>query len=453
MTRLWTGSIFRSSFLLALSGAVLLALASMAVILTTQVPFDFPVTSLDVARALKGEPVTRQGAPIILETRADPGFSAEVSDAARIIGASIARQSGVAPGAIALTFADPDGSLGGREFDVARRKYEAEMLDAARLYRDDNRFSPLIFGSFRAAMRLPDGRWRIASRNPAEPRWHLNVAKGILLALLLMVPLTWWFSRRLAAPIAALGDSADRIGNGAYEQVRITGPREVQQAASAMNQMQARIRAQNNERAEMLAAIAHDLRTPLARLSFLLADQPLANRDKVAEEIAEMDAMIATTMDFVRSETAEPVRIKVDLRLLLESIVDDFTDRGHAAMLHAGAPIVIAADPLLLRRVLTNVIGNAVTHGNKARVRLFTDDSAAHIEVSDDGPGMDEEDLARAFEPFFRAERSRNRQTGGAGLGLAIAKHGVEAHHGQISLSNRPDQRGLLVIINLPLDN
>ena len=449
MKTLITGSIFRSSFLLALSGAVLLAIASMAVVATTPVPFDFPVTSLDVARALSGQPYARQGAPIEVVTVKDPGFAAEESQTARVVSRSIARQIGVDADAVRLRFGRAGDDFTARQLDVARRKYESEVLHSAARYENDVRFSPLMFGAFRAAIRLPDGRWRVASRNPVLPRWHYNVAKGIFLALLLMVPLTWSFSRRLAAPISALGASADRIGSGAYEEVRVSGPREVQQAATAMNQMQARIRAQMKERSEMLAAIAHDLRTPLARLSFLLDGQPISNREQVAAEIAEMDMMIATTMDFVRSETMQPERNKVDLRLLLETIVDDFAARGHAAMLHSGAPIVVLADPVLLRRLFTNIIDNAVTHGRQARVRLYTDETSAFVEVEDDGPGMNAEDIARAFEPFFRAERSRNRETGGVGLGLAIAKRVIEAHGGQISLQNRGPASGLLVQVAL----
>ncbi|MDX2208863.1 MAG: HAMP domain-containing sensor histidine kinase [Sphingopyxis sp.] len=422
----------------------------MAVVATTAVPFDFPVTSLDVARALTGQPHAPQGAPIKVVTLSEPGFVAEDSETARLVSRSIARQTNVNVADVRLRFGETTGDFAGRQLDVARRKYETDVLRSAAQYENDIRFSPLMFGKFRAAMRLPDGRWRVASRSPEVPRWYLNIAKGIFLALVLMLPLTWWFSRRLAAPISALGESANRIGDGAYEEVLVGGPREVQQAAHAMNQMQARIRSQINERTAMLAAIAHDLRTPLARLSFLLADQPITNRDKVAAEIAEMDAMIGSTMDFVSSETAQPVRVKVDLRALLESIVDDFTDRGSEAVLHAGEPSIISADPILLRRVLTNVIGNAVTHGKKAEVFLRADATAAQIEVADEGPGMSDADIARAFEPFFRAEQSRSRETGGVGLGLAIAKQGVDAHRGLIKIARRMDQCGLVVQITLP---
>lgn len=451
MNRFLAGSIFRSSFLLAFGGAIVLAIASIGVISTTNVPFDFPVSTLDVARALKGEPHVEEGSPLIIRDVDNFNPAPPPTDRdTKVLAASIARQAGVPADAVQLAFKNNISGFAERQFDVARRKYEEHLVVAAKVYEGDSRFSPLIFGSFTAAMRLPNGKWRVASRAAKQPVWQFNVAKGILISLLLLIPLTWWFSRRLAAPISALGKSADRIGGGSYEEVKVAGPKEVRQAAIAMNQMQARIRAQINERAEMLAAIAHDLRTPLARLSFLLAEQPLSNRGQVEDEIAEMDQMIGTTMDYVRSETVEPTREKIELRSMLESIVDDFVDVGKAAMLHSGPSITIFADPIMLRRVLNNVVGNAVSHGYKARVKLFEEGDNAIIVVRDEGPGMSDEDIARAFEPFFRAERSRNRNTGGVGLGLAVAKRGVDAHGGTITLRNHSG-RGLVVSISLPI--
>ncbi|OYU14974.1 MAG: hypothetical protein CFE37_07970 [Alphaproteobacteria bacterium PA4] len=448
MIRLISGSIFRSSFVLALSGAVLLACASLGVILTTPVPFDFPVITLDVARALTGQPYAQQGAPLQVEIRSAPGIAAGEGAVAQVVAAAIARQAHVAPGKVLLELSGANEPLGPRQFDMARRSYEQEMLAAARLYRDDDRFSPLVFGSFRAAMQLPDGRWRVVSRTPSEPQWQYGVAKGILIALLLMIPLAWWFSRALAAPIHALGDSANRIGSGEDHPVRVAGPREVRQAAEALNMMQARIRRNANERAEMLAAIAHDLRTPLARLRFLLADQPLSNHPQVDREIVEMSRMLETTMDYVRGESVRPQRERLDLRLMIETIVDELIDQGCDARLEPGPACTITADPVLLRRVFANVIDNAVTHGGSARISLADEGSQVAIAIADDGPGMADADIARAFDPFFRAERSRNRETGGIGLGLAIAARGVAAHGGSITIgSNQP---GLIVRIGLP---
>jgi signal transduction histidine kinase len=450
MIHFFEGSIFRSNFLLAFSAASLLALASMSVVATTTVPFDFPVSSLDVARALSGEPVARQGAPIRIRTANSPGFERQFDDAmAAILERAIALQGGLELANVRLSFESSTGKFTQPQFDVARRQYEAQLIDSARRYGDDKRFSPLIFGGFQAAARLPDGRWRIASRTPMQPKWYYSIAHGILTALVLMLPVVWWFSRRLARPIHNFSKVVDRIGKGSFERVKIEGPKEIREAAEAVNSMQARINGYITERTSMLAAIAHDLRTPLARLSFIAADLPKTKKDRVNAEIDEMGKMIADTLDFVQNETVEPAREQVDLSLLIESVIDDFSDRGFAVTLLESVPVTINADALMLRRVLANLLSNAVTYGAKATVSLKSLPEQAIIEVRDEGPGMALAEIARAFDPFYRSETSRNRGTGGAGLGLAIAQSGVKAHGGTITLRNG-QFRGLVVSISLP---
>jgi two-component system, OmpR family, sensor kinase len=450
MIRFFEGSIFRSNFLLALGAASLLALASMSVVATATVPFDFPVTSLDLARSLSGQVVARQGTPIQVKVAESPGFERQPNDAmAAMAERAIALQGGLRPGSVRITFDADRKSYTQRQFDVARRQYETQLVDAARLYRDDKRFSPLIFGSFRAAVQLRDGRWRIASRSPAEPQWLYNIGRGILTALILILPLVWWFSRRLAKPIHNFSAVVDRVGKGSFESVKIEGPREIREAAEAVNSMQARINGYVAERTSMLAAIAHDLRTPLARLSFLAVDLPQSKKVRVTAEIDEMEKMIADTLDFVQNETVKPTREQVDLSLLIESVVDDFSDRGFAVTLLESAAVTIDADALMLRRVFSNLLRNAVTYGTKATISLKAANGQAVIEVRDEGPGMTTSEMVRAFDPFYRSETSRNRATGGAGLGLAIAQSGIKAHGGTITLRNG-EFRGLVVSINLP---
>ncbi len=455
MIRLFNGSIFRASLLLALGGAGLLALASIAVILSTAAPFDFPVATLDVARALRGEALAKQGAPLRVGTVEERPFDAvgDQDPVARIIAASIARQGGFAVEHLQVSFGDFPGDVLQRPMDVARRSYEVQLLEAARVYGGDPRFSPLLFGRFRVALQLPDGHWRVVERTPAEPAWQYNMAKGIGSALVLITPLAWWGSRRLARPIRALGDAARRIGAGSGEEVAVAGPIEVRQVAQAMNHMQARIRADLRDREQMLAAIAHDLRTPLARLAFLLAAEPLVQRERVDAEIAEMNGMIGTAMDFVRSASTPACLDRVDLVSLLQSVCDDWADRGHRAeftSLDVGSAIVIEGDATLLKRVFDNLVGNAATHGRAAKVSIHVHGSWVVVDVRDEGMGMAEADLARAFEPFFRAEHSRSRETGGVGLGLAIAKRGVETHRGHITLANAPGG-GLIARVTLPV--
>ncbi|MGL6289349.1 MAG: ATP-binding protein [Silanimonas sp.] len=453
MIRLFNGSIFRASLLLALGGAGLLALASITVILSTAVPFDFPVATLDVARALRGEALAKQSAPLRIGTVDEAPFDVVRDDpVARVIAASIARQGDFAVERLRVSFGDFPDSAFQRRMDVARRAYEVQLMEAARVYGGDPRFSPLLFGRFRVALQLPDGRWRIVERTPSEPPWQYSMAKGIGTALLLITPLAWWGSRRLSRPIMALGDAARRIGAGSGEEVAVEGPVEVRQVAQAMNHMQARLRADLQDREQMLAAIAHDLRTPLARLAFLLAAEPIAQRERVDAEIAEMNGMIGTAMDFVRSASTPARRDRVDLVSLLQSVCDDWADRGHRAEFSSpgdGIAMIVDGDATLLKRVFDNLVGNAATHGRAAKVSARIDGATVVVDVRDEGPGMTEVDLARAFEPFFRAERSRNRDTGGVGLGLAIAKRGVESHGGHITLRNA-SEGGLIARVTLP---
>jgi signal transduction histidine kinase len=453
MKGLFDGSIFRSSLLLALGGAALLAIGAIGVIVTTDPPIDFPVTTLEVIRALRGEPFARQGSPIRIGTVAEVPFEMAADDAtAQIVAASIARQGGFDPARLRVSFSGFSDAAWQRSFDVARRTYEGQLVASAALYRDDPRFSPLLFGSFRVALALPDGRWRLLERTASGPKWQWGMARSVLVALLLILPLAWWSSRRLAKPIAELGEAARRIGAGSGEEVAVEGPGEVRQVAQAMNHMQSRIRADLREREQMLAAIAHDLRTPLARLAFLLAAEPIANRERVDAEVAEMNGMIGTAMDFVRGASTAMQRDRVELSSLLQSVCDDWADRGRRAVFADPADecIIVDGDAALLKRVFDNLIGNAATHGRGARVTLARVGSDVVVEVRDDGPGMTDADLARAFEPFFRAERSRSRDTGGVGLGLAIAKRGVETHGGRVTLENAPEG-GLVARVALAL--
>ncbi|MBL0925212.1 MAG: HAMP domain-containing histidine kinase [Sphingomonadaceae bacterium] len=422
----------------------------MSVVATTAVPFDFPVSSLDVARALSGESVARQGSPIRIRISDKPGFERQFDDAMAVtIERAVVLQGGLEPGSVRLSFDTGKQSFAHRQFDVARRQYEAELMDASRRYGDDKRFSPLVFGGFQAAVQLKDGRWRIASRSPSQPKWYFSISRGILTALILMLPVVWWFSRRLARPIRNFSSAVERIGKGSFEEVTVEGPKEIREAATAVNSMQARISGYIAERTSMLAAIAHDLRTPLARLSFLAADLPKTKKARVTAEIEEMEKMISDTLDFVQNETVEPTREQVDLSLLIESVVDDFSDRGFAVTLLETSAVTMNADALMLRRVFANLLSNAVTYGTKATMSLKSANGQAAIEVRDVGPGMTTTEMARAFDPFYRSETSRNRATGGAGLGLAIAQSGIKAHGGTINLRNG-EFGGLVVSIILP---
>jgi signal transduction histidine kinase len=200
----------------------------------------------------------------------------------------------------------------------------------------------------------------------------------------------------------------------------------------------------------MLAAISHDLRTPLTLLR--LRAEGVENeeeREKMLATIADMNAMIDATLSFARDEaTAEPRR-RTDLTALLASIVDDMADASMPVTMEPAPPLVADCRPAALKRAITNLIDNAVKYGKVARASILAIPGAIEIIIDDDGPGIPEEELLRVFQPFYRVEGSRSRETGGIGLGLAIALSIVQAHGGELKLVNRKEG-GLRAAITLP---
>lgn len=305
---------------------------------------------------------------------------------------------------------------------------------------------------FIAAVRQADGQWRVieyAGRG-LSGRFKRQVALLFVLGLLATLPMAWWFSRALAAPIRRFADAADRLGqNPDAPALPRSGPPELVQAADSFNAMQARLARLLNERTHMVAAIAHDLRTPLARLAFRLDGVPPALREKAAADIDEMKAMIAAALDFIRDHSRAGLREPLDFRLLVESVVDDLIDTGHEVTFEPGASVVLSGDPLALRRMVTNLIDNALKYGQRARLSLTAGNGNCRLRIDDDGPGIDPAQREQLFMPFFRGEASRNRDTGGIGLGLSAAHSIALAHGGEISLENRPEG-GLRVTVLLP---
>jgi two-component system, OmpR family, sensor kinase len=311
----------------------------------------------------------------------------------------------------------------------------------------------LLGEGFVAARLLPDGRWRtITSVVEGFPNAFQRQAITLfVLGLALLLPLAWLFARALAAPIRRFAEGAQRLGNDPVAPpLPRSGPQEMQQAVDAFNTMQARLNRLLQERTQMVGAIAHDLRTPLTRLAFRLEDLPSPLREKVGSDIQEMKSMITAALDFLRDRSNTGERERLDLRLLVERITDDHADLGHDASFAAGEPVTIHGVPLALRRMLVNLVENALKYGERARLRLHVTDSFAVIEIDDDGPGIPEFQQQQVFEPFFRLEGSRNRDTGGIGLGLASARSIALDHGGEIVLANRRGG-GLRATVRLPL--
>jgi len=309
------------------------------------------------------------------------------------------------------------------------------------------------------AMLLPDGDW-LNMTVPVEPprAWH---SPTFLAAFMLMTVtaagLTLWAVRRLTAPVRTLAAAAEALGRDVNAvPLPEGGPLEVATAAAAFNTMAARIRRFVQDRTELLTAIGHDLRTPITRLKlraeFIEDDE---QRGKMLADLEELEAMVSATLAFGRdAQTAEPV-VSLDLAELLRTLLDETGDAQPdvAARLEYAGPahLTVRARPLALKRALSNLVTNAVTYAGCAMLRLTPPrDGMVGIEVEDSGPGIPPDQLERVFEPFYRGEPSRNRETGGVGLGLAIARNILRAHGGDIALANRPTG-GVRALVTLPV--
>jgi signal transduction histidine kinase len=313
------------------------------------------------------------------------------------------------------------------------------------------------FGPFRhlqVAIPLTDGQWlTYATALPtAGPAFSFQflLSMGIMAAIILVVSV--WAVRRVTTPLASLATAAERLGRDVNAPpLPETGTTETRQAARAFNDMQTRLRSLIENRTRLLAAISHDLRTPLTLLRLRAESVENApERDKMLSTIAEMDAMIGTTLQFARDDSADEPRRPTDLGALLQSVVDDMRDAGLAVRMQPAEAFVYECRPAALKRAARNLLDNAVKYGQSGTVEIRRLSQAIEINVDDDGPGIPKQELTRVLEPFHRLEESRSRETGGVGLGLAIAQSIVQSHGGTLALSNRPTG-GLRVTIALPL--
>jgi two-component system, OmpR family, sensor kinase len=312
----------------------------------------------------------------------------------------------------------------------------------------------LTFAPFTASVLQPDGRWATVEppRDLLSP-WQGRVLIALAISMLLLAPLVWWMARRLTRPIRVFANAAERLGaDPEAAPLTPSGPSEVRTAIHAFNDMQASLRDHMRKRTQTVAAIAHDLRTPLTRLRFRAERAPEAVRDRMAADIEEMDALIAQAMAYVRGEATPERRERFDLAALAADCAGGFSETGAAVTFaHVGA-LPVEADPAALRRALANLIANAIQYGGSARLTAFAEDGRAVVAVEDDGPGLPDDELEAVFEPFHRAERSRSRETGGAGLGLTVARQAARAHGGDVTLINR-SEGGLTARLDLPLSS
>ena len=303
------------------------------------------------------------------------------------------------------------------------------------------------------ALRLGPGRWLnvTAAGKPPEPFWQWPTLLSAGLAALILSGLMVAAVRRITRPLAGLAAAAERFGRGeATVPLAERGPADVRDTIRAFNHMRARLERFVQDRTQMLAAISHDLRTPIAalRVRAELIEAP-DTRGRILATLDEMQRMTEATLTFVREDADRELTRPVDLNALVESLCDDLSDTGADVRFSGPGKTPYRCRSLSLKRALRNVIENATRYGERARVKLSQDADGLRIQVADDGPGIAETDRERVFEPFVRLEASRSLETGGVGLGLAIARSIVRRHGGDIVLENQTPN-GLIVTVILP---
>ncbi|KRB82959.1 histidine kinase [Sphingomonas sp. Root710] len=314
------------------------------------------------------------------------------------------------------------------------------------------RGEPIFFDTVVAGLRT-DGGWRVVRTPPRAwiAPWQKRILVLFGLSVLVMIPFAWIFARALARPIRRIADAADRLGaNPQAPQITEEGPAELRVTAHALNRMQQRLSAYLAERTNMIGAIAHDLRTPLARIAFRIEGAPDDIRERVQADIEQMRAMIAATISFVRDTGSISVVEPVALGRLLDDLVGNEREIGRKAVLGAVEPIEVSGDPMALRRLFQNLIDNGVAYGGGVEISLTRAGDEAEVRIADSGPGLPAAALEAMFRPFERGEPSRNRATGGIGLGLSIARAIAQEHGGSLVLANRTGG-GLVAICRLPI--
>ena len=281
-------------------------------------------------------------------------------------------------------------------------------------------------------------------------------SEGSIVSTLVMaaaiVLFSWWASGWITAPLSAFAHAAERLGLDVNAPpLADGGPEEVRVAAHAFNQMQTRIRSFVDDRLRMLAAIAHDLRGPITRVRLRVEQMAIDDETqrKILADLDEMAQMVESSLAFARDEAATEASQPVDLAALLVTICDDAVDAGHPAEFAFDGRFVYPGRPLALKRLFANLVDNAVRYGQSATVRVSAGLHDLQVIVEDEGPGIPESEMENVFKPFFRIERSRNKRTGGIGLGLATARTIARAHGGDVVVANRPEG-GLRATVTLP---
>jgi signal transduction histidine kinase len=311
-------------------------------------------------------------------------------------------------------------------------------------------------GAGRSGIALPDGAM-IAANTPPDrgrpPFWGSPWMTALLFAVSSVGLLGLWAARALTAPLSSFASAAESFSlNGAAAPLPERGPEEIRSVARALNRMRERITALIEDRTRMLAAISHDLRTPITRMRLrfeFIADD--VHRGRMLRDLDQMSSMLESVLSFLRNDSRLEAMTLVDIATTLQLVADQFADMGHKVVYRGPAHAMVTVRSDDLHRSITNLVENAVRFGAEVTIRLELSAEAVTIDVEDDGPGISDARKEFMLEPFVRGDDARNMdEAAGFGLGLSIARAIVLAHGGELSLHDR-QPRGLIVRVRLPI--
>lgn len=328
----------------------------------------------------------------------------------------------------------------------------AERSQRQREYRRHIADRGLSGGLVRMSLPLSDGLWlnTATAFSKPDPSMHWLAVLSFAFSVVLIGLVLWLILSRLLGPVKKLSDAADAVGRGEDVMLPVTGPAEIRALTEAFNMMQQRLNHLVQGRTQMLAALGHDLRSPLTalklRVEMLDDDQA---RDRLTLSLDEMTHMVEQTLTYARSVAAGEAVVDADLTVIMSELVAQCGFIGCTILWDPQGEALLRLRPLAIRRALRNLLENACRYGRDPEVHLVQSEKNVTIKISDRGPGIPDADLAGIFDPFVRSETSRSRETGGTGLGLSIARSIIQYHGGDISLSNRQGG-GLIAAVVLP---
>ncbi len=290
------------------------------------------------------------------------------------------------------------------------------------------------------------------SLQPSKPFWSFRYTLSMLVMLAAVAFFSSIFVRQLTQPLQQFARASQQLGvDVAAPPLPERGPLEIRLATQAFNQMQRRIRRFVEDRTQMIAAISHDLGTPIARMR-LRAEfvDDAEQQQKMLADLEHMEKMVFSALSFARDDSAREPMAKVDFRTMMHRVCDDISDAGFQVSLSIKEETMpCSCRPVAMRRALSNLVENAARYGNEARVAVAKQNDGIMVIIDDDGPGIPQDRHEDVFKPFYRLETSRSRETGGTGLGMTVARSTIRAHGGDIILSNR-DEGGLRMEVYLP---